>query len=281
MRIGLPLVGMVLPTILFWLIANQGWRSGFVLLAALALLVGLPACILAIRDLPRAPPTTMNAVEHASPSFWALLRSNHRILLLCLATAFGNAPIVAIASQFQPLMIDLGIDAAKAAGLIGLLAGSVLVGTVVAGALVDRIWGPIVAFLFSVGPLIGCVILLQGQIDMTMAITATILVGLAQGAEIDIIAYLSARYFGLRHYSTIYGCTIMAAVLAAVAGQVTIGVLYDRTGGYESALYLFIGCLVISAILFLSLGRYPADTIGDRTVITPATADPIQRGRAH
>lgn len=83
------------------------------------------------------------------------------------------------------------------------------------------------------------------------------LIGAAQGAEIDIVAYMTARYFGMRHYSAIYGSTITVMTLMAVAGQVGIGFLYDHFGNYRVALITVIGGLVASIMLYLLMGRYP------------------------
>ncbi|MDO7834806.1 MFS transporter [Sphingobium sp. HBC34] len=254
-RIGISLLGMVLPALLHGLIASEGWRAGFLLLAAIMLLIGLPVCFFGIAD--TAPAVEEEHPAQRAPSFLALVAGNRRVVILCLAAACAYAPLGALLSQFQPLLTERGIAAGDAASLIGLLAGSVLVGTLLSGVLVDRIWAPMIACLFSIGPLIGCLILMQPVVSLPMAATAAVLIGMAQGAEIDIVAYLSARYFGMRHYSTIYGSTIMAMALMSVVGQVGIGYLYDRTGGYNAALLPIMAVLLASAVCYLSLGRYP------------------------
>lgn len=254
-RIGISLLGMVLPSLLHGLIEREGWQAGFYLLAAIVLLVGLPVCWFGIHDLrPTSEPRARNT---GRASFLSLARSDRRVALLCLCAGFGYAPLSAVLSQFQPLLTEQGIAAASAAVLTGVLAGSVLFGTLISGVLVDRIWAPLVACLFSLGPMVGFLLLLGDAPSMTVAVVAAVLIGLAQGAEIDIVAYLTARYFGMRHYSTIYGSTVMVMVLMSVVGQVGFGVLHDRYGDYRYALLSAVAALGLSIVCYLLLGPYP------------------------
>lgn len=257
-RVGISILGIFLPATLHALVAREGWQAGFFLLAGIVLLVGLPVCWIGIRD---TPPSTETDRPHPrsgdEDSYLGLLRREPRILLLCLCAGFGYAPLSTLLSQFQPLLTALDIAPADAAMLTGVLAGSVLIGTLISGTLIDRVWAPAVACLFSLGPILGCLLMLQGSLTFPMALTAAVLIGAAQGAEIDIVAYMAARYFGMRHYSAIYGSTITVMTLMAVAGQVGIGFLYDHFGNYRVALIAVIGGLVASIILYLLMGRYP------------------------
>ena len=255
-RIGISILGVVLPPTLHAVIVQYGWQAGFHLLAAIVLLVGLPICWLGIRDMPSAPGHSRQA---AAVPFFTLLRSDRRVLLLCLCAALGYAPLSMILSQFQPLLVELDLSAAQAAQLTGVLAGSVLIGTMISGVLIDRIWAPAIAGLFNLGPILGCLLMLQGEVSFHSALAAAVLIGAAQGAEIYIVAYMTARYFGMKHYSAIYGSTITAMTLMAVAGQVSIGYLHDSYGDYRIALLGVVAALVASTFFYLLMGPYPAE----------------------
>lgn len=254
-RVGISLLGIILPSTLHGLVAAQGWQAGFYLLAGIVLLVGLPVCWFGIRDM--ASPATSHRIGRTS--FPALVRRDRRVALLCVCAAFGYAPLSMILSQFQPLLTELSVAPGDAAALTGVLAGSVLIGTLISGVLIDRIWAPIVACLFSLGPMIGCLMMLQGPLSYQQAFLAAMLIGAAQGAEIDIVAYLAVRYFGMAHYSAIYGSTITAMTLLGVAGQVGIGVLHDHFGSYRPALMIAVVVLMAGVALYLMLGPYPPD----------------------
>lgn len=258
-RIGISLLGVVMPPLLHGLIAREGWQAGFYLLAGIVLLVGLPVCWAGIRDIAPAPGHGRKGRE----SYFALLRRDRRVLLLCLCAGLGYAPLSTLLSQFQPLLTELDVAPDAAALLTGVLAGSVLIGTLISGVLIDRVWAPAIACLFSLGPMIGCLLMLQGSLSFPVALVAAILIGATQGAEIDIVAYMAARYFGMNHYSTIYGSTVTAMVLLAVAGQVGIGFLHDLHGDYSVALLCVIAALGASVVLYLLMGPYPGAAQAD------------------
>lgn len=259
-RIGLSLLGMIMPIVLHQLIVGSDWRTGFIGLATLALLVGLPVSILLLRD--GSPGGS--AVQRAGRTHLPLHKafSDRRVVLLCLASAFGFAPLATVLSQLKPILTDNGLGNAEAALVSGVLAGSVLIGTLLSGALVDRIWAPLVAGLFSLGPCIGIALLMTGHNSLPLIVLALVLIGMSQGAEIDIVAYLAARYFGISRYSEIYGLNVLGMIMLSSLSQAMIGTLYDLFGGYRQALALCIAGLVISMICYLLLGPYPDRAAG-------------------
>lgn len=256
-RIGVALFGVVMPVMVHAVIADHGWRWAFVLMAAVTFLIGVPACWLGVKDAPRPGGVGARAGAPPLPGFIALIRTHPKILLICLAGALHYAPMGALLSQLQPLLMSKQILAADAAFAGGVFAGSVLLGTLLSGMLADRIWAPLVGCLFALGPLAGCVILLQDNLILWNVILAVILIGMAQGAEIDVVAYLTARYFGMSSFSAIYGLVMMATVIATFAAQVSIGFVFDRFGNYQVALQAAILLLASAAVCYLAMGRYP------------------------
>ncbi|MFJ4452800.1 MFS transporter [Pseudomonas sp. NPDC089392] len=254
-RSGLALSGALLPPAVFAIIATYGWRMGFVALGTLILLIALPTAWLWIRGASVAP-TSAPAGAKAQISLWGLLK-NHKVVLVCVASALNYAPIVALLSQFQPLLVGKGLEAASAAALIGVVGVSALIGAFVTGMLVDRIWAPLVACIFTLGPAAGCLLLLPESLEPWVAIVALILLGLGQGAEIDVVAFMIARYFGMRSYASIYGISVFCiAVMIAIQGSL-IGLSYDYFGNYNVALMVAAGCFVLAALSYLGMGRYP------------------------
>ncbi|UXJ50182.1 MFS transporter [Pseudomonas citronellolis] len=255
-RSGLALSGAILPSLIFSAISHYGWRMGFVSLGALILLLALPISWCWVRGASLAPMAACHAVPRRGQSLPGLLR-NRRVILICMASALNYAPIVALLSQFQPLLIGKGLSPVDAAAAIGLIGLSALVGALLTGALVDRLWAPLIACIFTLGPALGCMLLLQPQISSGMAVLALILLGLGQGAEIDVVAFMIARYFGLQSYASIYGLSVFCiAAMVALAGSL-IGLAYDHFGNYDIALTVASACFLTSALSYLAMGRYP------------------------
>jgi len=82
-----------------------------------------------------------------------------------------------------------------------------------------------------------------------LALSAVVLMGLAQGAEFDIMAYMVSRYFGLRAFGEIYSYAFAAFTLGGVIGPLLMGVGFDLTGSYR----LVLGTLVVAALMAAGL----------------------------
>jgi hypothetical protein len=89
------------------------------------------------------------------------------------------------------------------------------------------------------------------------ALPTAILIGIAIGAEVDIIAYLVSRYFGLGAYTQTYGCVYGAFVAAAALSPLLVGVQYSISGNYHAALIWGVALLFASAFLLMRLPPYP------------------------
>ncbi len=257
-RLGLAVAGALLPIAVFAMIERFGFAGGFYLLAGVTLLIGLPVSWAFVRD--RRVEGAARRSAFGDWRLWPTLLGNRRVLLLCLAAGLTYGPAVGLLSQLKPLLVDKAIDPAAAAGLVSLLALSTFLGTAITGAIVDRVWAPALGFGFTIGPVIGCLLLyFLPEPGVGIAAVSIVLLGLAQGAEIDLIGFMIARYFGMRAFASIYGLTVMATGLCSAVGAIAIGQMYDLTGGYDQALLLAASCFLVAAAAYPLLGRYPAE----------------------
>ena len=90
----------------------------------------------------------------------------------------------------------------------------------------------------------------------TFTLLAAFLVGLGMGAEADIIAYLTSRYFGLRSFGEIYGYLFATFTLAGALGPVLMGVGFDHLGSYRAPLLFFLAATLVATALLTRLGPY-------------------------
>ena len=88
-------------------------------------------------------------------------------------------------------------------------------------------------------------------------ITASILIGLASGAESDALAILVGRYFGLLAYGKIYGHIFCASLIGISVFPYILGLGYDYFGNYTEVLYICAALFGLSVILSFSLGPHP------------------------
>ncbi|WP_241255198.1 MFS transporter [Altererythrobacter sp. BO-6] len=265
---GTSLAAIIIPKFAVWVIQTQGWRAMF---AAVALFpaVALVIAFFLFRE-PR-PDERPKAIESASGRLTgvtlATALKDYRFWLIWLsigliAAAFGGAFIN------MPTMLRLrGVEAQTAATVMGILGLGIFAGRLITGALLDRFWQGFVAFPLLCLPAISAWLLLGDSITFPLAAMAGFLLGFAAGAESDLIAYLTGRYFGMANYGKIYGMLYMPFGLFSAASPVIYAQVFDRTSSYDPMLMVSIGMFIAGGALLLFLGRYP-------TQFPEAEADP-------
>ena len=176
-----------------------------------------------------------------------------------MATAFSVVAmtVVGTAAHLFPLLIDRGIAPGTAALGVSVMGLTLIFGRVWAGYLMDRHFAPHVAIGFICGPIAGC-LLLAGGAGGPFAFVAAVGIGLGIGAEIDIIAYLISRYFGLKSFGVLYGYLFGAFLIGGGIGPPLMGYGHDLWGTYAFVLYAFAVVSILACVLLSMLGPYPA-----------------------
>jgi cyanate permease len=149
------------------------------------------------------------------------------------------------------MLADRGVGLAQASSALGLLGVAVIGGRLTVGLLVDRLPAQLVAAAYIVLPSLACLLLARRN----AAVPAVVLAGLSAGAEVDLLAYLVSRYFGLLQYSRIYGWALSTFSAGVGVGPLLAAWVRDTTGSYAIALYVFAVMAGMAALLVASLGR--------------------------
>jgi len=255
------------PALAQWTIDTAGWRVAWLVLAALPLCVALPLVVAFIR--PSAAPgaavnvpstNTAEASEQRDDgprddiTLSAALRGRR---FWIMAASFGAVSFAlgGFNANLVPILIGEGLAAADAARLAGTLGVSMIAGRLVAGAMVDRFWSPGVAAVAFSLPLIGAVLLMGEGLSAGSLMMCIALMGFAAGAEYDVLAFMTSRFFGLAHYGKIYATMLVPISVATSAGAVALGRIRDVSGSFESAWPVVLVVCGIGASLQLMLGR--------------------------
>jgi predicted MFS family arabinose efflux permease len=256
-RSGLSFTGAVLPALIYAIIASYGWRAAYLAESALVLLVALPAVYFWIERSP-SDGGRARARPAAEMPRWGALFSNPKVLVLCLAAAFGYGPAFAVMSQLQPILIGEGVNPGQAASLVGAAGLASFAGALITGVLIDRFWAPAIALIFMCGAAAGAALLaLNGSVDTAGAMVAILLIGLGLGAELDLVAFMVARYVGVANFSSVYGLIVVALAVGGASGASLLGLAYDNHGNYDLALLGVSASFIVAGLLYLTLGRYP------------------------
>jgi len=85
---------------------------------------------------------------------------------------------------------------------------------------------------------------------------AAFLIGVGEGAELDVIPYMVSRYFGLTAFAEIYGYLFAVFTLGGVVGPMLIGKAFDASGSYGQILAAFAVATLAASALMTRLGPY-------------------------
>jgi predicted MFS family arabinose efflux permease len=253
---GVGLGAILVPQIARALIDWAGWRGAYVGLGAVTLAVAFPAVALTIREPDQrvgGEDTQARLRQGAGVTAREAARTS-QFWLMAAVFMLAGAAINGANAHIVPLLTDRGLTPAAATGIFGVMGLSTLVGRPCIGLLLDRVFAPCVAAAFFMAPLAGLPLLAVGS-GLSPVIGAALL-GLALGAEIDLIAFLTTRYLGQRAFGEIYGYLFTAFVLGSSVGQFIADLSYDRLGSYTPALIGFAFALVAAALLVNRLGQY-------------------------
>lgn len=241
--VGISLTTIVVPPWLQGVIATQGWRQGYVVLAAIALLGGLP---LVLWLMPRGASTRGSPAAAAAPGDGAWLKTRD-FWLMALANVLANMATSGAISQLSPMLQDKGLTAAAAALGISAFAVGQFVGKLGGGWLLDRVEPRLVASVLTGVPAMAFVLFLYGPAETAPLYLAAALLGLLQGADVSIFAFFVAHRFEVARYGTVFGALHGLGWIGTAIGAIGFGVTYDLAHGYWLAQALSVGFLVLAA----------------------------------
>lgn len=240
------------------LTAEVGWREAYLGVAALPLLVSLPIALFMFRE--RKNDGDAPALARASLGMTLGQAFFHwRFWILAIAFVPISLALGGVVPNMVPILTSEGFTREQAIGMASLIGLVVAVGRIAGGWLIDRFWAPRVAFIMLAAPVIGLVELsLPGGISYAYAVGAIVLIGLALGVEYDFMAFMTARYFGMRSYAAVYGALYGFFALGAGLGPVWYARMAEANNGdFGEALMLGGLMTLIGAALLPILGAYP------------------------
>jgi MFS family permease len=265
MMSGLGAGAVIMPSTAHYLIARFGWRMTFGFSGAAILLISMPILIVFLKEkpelvglMPDGGPyafTRSNASDaNSGLSFRDAWRTPTLWFVLCAFILVAGS-IHGCFAHITAVLADREVPARTAALATSVFGGGLLVGRVASGYLLDRFFAPRVAAV-----MFGCAAAGMGLLRIAgspgLAFAAAFCIGLGLGAEVDVMAYLTSRYFGLRSFGAIYGFIFAIFALSAGSGAFLMGASFDATGSYALPLTLFCMATVIGAALMLRLGPY-------------------------
>ncbi|MCR9200476.1 MAG: MFS transporter [Planctomycetaceae bacterium] len=244
---------LIIPQINDAFIEAWGWRQAWLVLGGIvAVSLILPAAVF-LRDRPESlglfPDWQFERPAHRATT--AALDSTAedytvRQALRCgsfwkIAAVVATVSLVGTGLMFHQvsLLAEHGVDRSTALSALGVQAIAATLSTLIAGILIDRLPARFVLAVSMALEIcaIGLLILLpsSGWIFVYSA-----LLGLHGGIIRSAGSIIWINYFGRTHQGAIQGVAMSVMVLAAALGPIPLALAHDFTGGYLSALLLFL-----------------------------------------
>jgi MFS family permease len=263
---GASLAATAYPILATWLIGNYGWRTAYAAMGGVWVVLVFPVLFFLFRGA-----HDRGRKEQAAPAPSALtgitlaegLRSAALYKLLMAAGLFSFT-VIGVAVHFVPILTDSGATPLSAAGIASLVGVFSIVGRLGTGFLLDKYPGHLVGATAFLIPIVACVLLLtDGANPVSQAVAAAIF-GLTLGSEVDVIAYLAAKHFGLKNFGALYGVLQMALAAGTAFGPLAAGAVYDSNQSYSLFLMLTAVLMAASAVALFTLGpvRQTAAALG-------------------
>lgn len=255
---GSGLTSATLPLLATYLIDNYGWRSAPPLIALSVAVIVLPILYFGLHsnaDTPRrgGPERKAAMPVRIGTSAREALRTVPFFKLAFAAFVFSVCAL-GIVPNIIPILTSFHIGRTEAAAIAGIVGLTSITGRLVTGYLMDNFNASFVAGSCVLFPIVTCLLLLAAPGNDTVAMIAIAVLGLSLGAEVDVIAYLTAQQFGTASYGTIFGVIAGLYSLAVATGPFLVNLIYDVTGGYELALKLAIPFFVLTSLSLATLG---------------------------
>lgn len=248
-----------------FVIESYDWRLAFQVLAALVVLIILPAAFFILREPPvvehsaskaqgrGASDTSSQAEIVITTHDWTVATAVRSRSFRFAVLAFfigGCLSQLLIMHQFA-FMVDHGVAKTMGSIIVGIIGVTSIPGKMMWGALSDRVGrelvftGGLVCILFSLVALA-----LVGSVPgLLMPFAFAFLVGIGYSVNAPIIPAVARDLFAGPRFPSIFGTLSLFSAMGGAMGSWLGGALYDWSGGYQLMLWVSAGLAVVGPVM--------------------------------
>ena len=276
---GYSAAGAVMAPIALFMLNSLGWRHSYLVFAAVAALIILPAVLLLVRQRPadmelgpdgdayepdNAKPTVELASGEAVPvGRWQAFRAQLEVYL----SFTRSAPFWGVVFTFGLLAgtfggfnvhlflyyTELGVEEYWAALVLSFSSVIAIVSKPLFGLLIDRV-NPRTATMVSCGCCLSAMLVLSVFTALPMLFVAGGLFGFGVGGMVPVRAAIISRLFSVEQYARAYGSLRLCMFPMTISWMPLIGYIYDTQGSYAPAFNVFVvlfGCAMVVAFFMI------------------------------
>jgi MFS family permease len=259
---------LILSPLAAYLIYSHGWRSSYIIFGLITLAVVIPASIF-FRDRPSDlglkaygadEATEDNTEHHAGDTVERIKgRESVRTRPFWFINTIHCADCIChsiILVHMVAYLTDIGFSPATAASVLGVAGASAAAGTIVSGALIDRMGGRTALRAALICQVI-TVSLLMFAHDLWLMYVIAVFFGMGLGGLVTPYPVLTREYFSESAAGTIYGAQLTSATAGMALGGFLGGYLFDISGDYGISFTVSLSAGLV-ALFFGFILRDPA-----------------------
>ena len=255
---GLGVGTLVMPPVANWLITINGWRTSYIVVGTIALVLITLAAQFLRRD-PRqigqlpygedelpvrgdigALGLSLQEAMHTR-QFWFL-----GVAVLCFTLGLGTLLV-----HIVPHAVGLGFSSASAAIILAVIGGAGTGGRVIMGSACDRVGNKLALIICFILLSVSLFLLLPAK-ELWMFYLCAAIFGFGYGGISAVVSPTIAELFRLSSHGAIFGVINIFGEGGSAIGSVVAGYIFDATGKYQTA-FLVCAATSVIGIMLISL----------------------------
>lgn len=254
------------PKIALWLSETVGWRESWIWLGIMTWVLVLPAVYFFAHSKPEDLSLRPDGDDHTDTDAAAQVAlTGHtlkearatRTFWIVIASLMSLSGLVTALFLYQvDIFTRNGLSAELATTMLSITAITMVVSVPMIGRVLDR-FRPERIFAVALAVMSAALMLATQVVGLKSAIIYAIVFGLANAAIHAHYVFLWAYYFGRKHLGSIQGFAQSLIVVGASIAPIPFGLVFDRTGSYNDALWYGAIVPVVCALFVLTLKRPP------------------------
>jgi len=250
----------IMPLVATWLISSYGWRDSYVFLGIISMIGIVSVAQVLRRDPSQKGLKPYGAHEQGASSSYLVGEglSLHEAMytkqfwMFCAMYFIVWYFAMSMTLHIVPHALDIGVSAARAAGVLSTIGGVSILGRIVMGGIGDRVGirrALVICFLI----LIIALSWLQLVKELWALYLFAAIYGFPHGGFFALVSPLVAELFGTRSHGVIFGTVLFISQIGGAIGPAVTGYIFDITRSYQLAFLILLVAGVVGFMLSILL----------------------------
>jgi MFS family permease len=251
---GIPLGGTGVTIFANHIIQRRGFRTGYIAMAIPILLVVVPLLALFMRKPPEGEKTGElgDTVAAALPGLEVSEAVRSRSFwMIALVEVFFATAAVGLRVHLVPFLTGVGYSPTLAAEALGAMFALSAIGTFAIGPLADRLGGRATLSLIFLVSAVGIATLI-GASDLRAVVAFLLIFGLLGETPSAILPLALSQSLGVKRLGSLLGLQALFRTIGFAAGPIIAGRIFDRSGSYTGAWFVFIALEIVAVFAMLA-----------------------------